>query len=109
MARATFVAGMFAVLLAPALAPASYGIYIGRNLTADGSVFLAGYGDEPSSHWLEVVPRRTHVDGAMVTVGATHEARYPGRLIKIPQARVTFKYLTMNYSSFAGFPAPLTN
>ena len=28
---------------------------------------------------------------------------------KIPQAAVTFKFLTMNYSSFAGFPAPLTN
>ena len=33
---------------------ASYGIYIGKKVTADGSVFLAGYGDEPSSHWLEV-------------------------------------------------------
>src|SRR4029077_19460209 len=40
---------------------------------------------------------------------ATREARYPGNLIKIPQAPVTFKYITMNYSSFAGFPAPLTN
>ena len=29
----------------------SYGIYIGRNLTADGHAWLAGYGDEPSSHW----------------------------------------------------------
>ena len=34
----------------------SYGIYIGRNLTADGLPYLAGYGDEPSSHWLELVP-----------------------------------------------------
>ena len=27
----------------------SYCIYIGRNLTADGQAYLAGYGDEPSS------------------------------------------------------------
>ena len=36
----------------------SYGIYIGRNLTADGVAYLAGYGDEPSSHWLEINPRQ---------------------------------------------------
>ncbi len=96
-------------VLTPAIGHASYGIYVGKNLTADGSVFLAGYGDEPSSHWLEIVPRRQHPAGATITVGATHEARYPGQLIKIPQAAVTFKYITMNYSSFAGFPAPLTN
>jgi dipeptidase len=95
--------------LSPAFAPASYGIYIGKNLTADGSIFLAGYGDEPSSHWLEIVPRRQHPAGAEIAVGATKEASFPGQLIKVPQAVVTFKYITMNYSSFAGFPAPLTN
>ena len=26
---------------------ASYCVYVGKNLTADGSVFLGGYGDEP--------------------------------------------------------------
>src|SRR5687767_8617657 len=96
-------------LAAPAPALASYGIYVGKNLTIDGSVFLAGYGDEPSSHWLQIVPRRNHPSGTMITVGATGEARMPGKLIQIPQAPVTFKYITMNYSSFAGFPAPLTN
>ncbi len=88
---------------------ASYGIYVGKNLTADGSVFLAGYGDEPSSHWLEIVPARTHEPDATVSVGVTDRARYPGELMDIPQARRTFKYITMSYSAFAGFPAPLTN
>ncbi|MCC6444149.1 MAG: C69 family dipeptidase [Armatimonadetes bacterium] len=87
----------------------SYGIYVGKNLTADGSVFLAGYGDEPSSHWLEIVPAREHPPEATMTVGATHAAIYPGELIKIPQAARTAKYITMNYSAYAGFPAPLTN
>lgn len=96
-------------LLAPAATHASYGIYVGKNLTCDGSVFLAGYGDEPSSHWLEIVPQRRHPDGATITVGANELASYPGKLLKIPQIPVTFKYITMNYSSFAGFPAPLTN
>ena len=90
-------------------AEASYAIYVGKNLTRDGSVFLAGYGDEPSSHWLEIVPRRKHAPGSTMTVGATAESRYPGELTEIPQAPVTFRYLTMNYSYFAGFPAPLTN
>ena len=38
----------------------SYGLYIGKNFTSDGHAWLAGYGDEPSSHWLEVVPRKEH-------------------------------------------------
>src|SRR5687767_11418795 len=96
-------------LAAPAPALASYAIYVGKNLTADGSVFLAGYGDEPSSHWLEIVPRRDWPAGATIKVGATAQANYPGELIEIPQARRTAKYITMNYSAFAGFPAPLTN
>ena len=88
---------------------ASYCVYVGKNLTSDGSVLLGGYGDEPSSHWLEIVPRKEHPAGAMISVGATAEASYPGRLIEIPQSPVTFRYLTMNYSAFAGFPSPLTN
>lgn len=87
----------------------SFGIYVGKNRTADGSVFLGGYGDEPSSHWLEIVPSRQHAKGAKIQVGATSEARYPGELIEIPQVSHTAKYITMNYSAFAGFPAPLTN
>ena len=96
-------------LVAGTGAKASYAIYVGKNLTRDGSVFLGGYGDEPSSHWLEIVPRRKHAPGSTLTVGATPESRYPGELMEIPQAPVTFRYLTMNYSYFAGFPAPLTN
>ena len=91
------------------LACASYGIYVGKNISADGSAFLAGYGDEPSSHWLEIVPRRNWPPGATIKVGATAAARYPGELIEVPQDQRTAKYITMNYSSFAGFPAPLTN
>jgi dipeptidase len=87
----------------------SYCVYVGRNLTADGSVLLGGYGDEPSSHWLEIVPRKEHPAGTIIRVGADQNAAYPGRLFDIPQAPVTFRYITMNYSAFAGFPAPLTN
>lgn len=88
---------------------ASYGIYIGKNRTADGCNYLAGYGDEPSSHWLQVVPRRTHSSRATILVGATEDARYPGKRTRIPQVKETVRYITMNYSAFAGFPAPLTN
>ena len=88
---------------------ASYCIYVGKNLTIDGSVFLGGYGDEPSSHWLEIVPTRKFSPGATIWVGATDRARFPGVLSEIPQVARTAKYITMNYSEFAGFPAPLTN
>jgi len=90
-------------------ASASYGYYVGKNLTADGSVLIGGTGEEPSSHWLEIVPRRTHSADATITVGATAEATLPARLTEIPQVPETFRYLTMNYTSYAGFPAPLTN
>src|SRR5262245_28800933 len=104
------IAWIHLITLAAVLcAQASYGIYVGKNLTADGSVFLAGYGDEPSSHWLDIVPRREHAEGTVIVVGADAQAHYPGELIQIPQAPVTFRYITMNYSSFAGFPKPLTN
>ena len=88
---------------------ASYGIYVGKNLTKDGSVFLAGYGDEPSSHWLEIVLSHTHKQDETITVGVTRKAIYPGEIMEIPQASKTNKYITMNYSYYAGFPAPLTN
>lgn len=90
-------------------AVASFAIYVGKNLTADGSSFLAGYGDEPSSHWLEIVPRREHPEGTMIRAGVDDKARFPGRLMRIPQVRVTSKYIAHNYSAYAGFPAPLTN
>ena len=88
---------------------ASYGYYVGKNLTADGSVLIGGTGEEPSSHWLEIVPRRLHPAGATISVGATAEATLPARLSEIPQVPETFRFLTMNYTSYAGFPAPLTN
>lgn len=104
---------LFAILVAVEAtcgsALASYGIYVGKNLTADGSVFLAGYGDEPSSHWLDIVPPRDWPSGTMITVGATSASNYPGELIEIPQVKRTAKYITMNYSAFAGFPPPITN
>ena len=83
---------------------ASYGFYVGKNLTADGSVLLGGTGEEPSSHWLEIVPGRTHGADATIAVGATPDASLPARLIEIPQVRETFRYITMNYTSYAGFP-----
>jgi len=90
-------------------ARASYAIYVGKNLTADGSTLLGGTGDEPSSHWLEIVPRRSHPPGETIKVGVTRSANYPGELIDIPQASLTAGYITMNYSDYDGFPAPLTN
>ncbi|WP_067975911.1 C69 family dipeptidase [Nocardiopsis trehalosi] len=99
---------------APADRPAagsdkSIAFYVGKDLTTDGSVLLGGFGHEPSSHWLEIVDAQEHPEDATVRVGATAEADIPGRLTEIPQAERTFKYITMNYSEFAGFPAPLTN
>ena len=79
---------------------ASYAIYIGKNLTKDGSVLIGGSGDEVSSHWLEVVAGATHAPGASMTVGVTSEAFMPGQFSKIPQAPQTYRYLTMNYSEY---------
>ena len=87
----------------------SYAIYIGKNLTADGSVIIGGSGDEVSSHWLEVVPAATHAKEATITVGVTDAAFMPGEFTEIPQAAKTYRYLTMNYSEYEGFPPPLTN
>jgi dipeptidase len=97
------------MLLAHGTASASYAIYVGKDLTVDGSVLIGGSGDEVSSHWLEIVPASDHPEGATIAVGVTAEAFMPGRLIEIPQARHTFRYLTMNYSEYEGFPPPLTN
>ncbi|GHC23226.1 C69 family dipeptidase [Aidingimonas halophila] len=87
----------------------SLGIYIGSDLTEDGATYLGGFGHEPSSHWLEIVPSQEHPEGATMTVGVTEDARIPGELTEIPQVEETFKYITSNYSEFAGFPPPLTN
>ena len=90
-------------------APASIAYYVGKNLTKDGSVILAGYGDEPSSHWLEIVPAREHLPGAMIEVGVTSEATYPGERFEIPQVEHTHRFMGTFYSEFAGFPPPLVN
>ena len=87
----------------------SYAVYIGSDLTADGVAYLAGYGDEPSSHWLEVVPRATHPAGAVVDVGVTAEADMPGVRSTIPQAPETFGHVRVSYSQYLGVPAPITN
>lgn len=108
--KTTILAGtLLATTLMGSTALASYGYYVGKNLTADGSVLIGGTGEEPSSHWLEIVPRRQHAAGTMITVGATPEARLPARLSELPQVPETYRYITMNYSSYAGFPAPITN
>jgi dipeptidase len=87
----------------------SMGIYIGNELTTDGSTLVGGFGHEPSSHWIEIVPGQTFPEGATMTVGVTEHARIPGKLTEIPQAKQTAKYITSNCSEFAGFPPPLTN
>ncbi len=87
----------------------SIGIFVGSELTDDGSTILAGFGHEPSSHWIEIVPRQEHPEGATWSVGVTEDARIPGELTEIPQAEVTYKHIASHYSEFAGFPPPLTN
>lgn len=87
----------------------SYGIYIGCNHTADGLAYLAGYGDEPSGHWLEISPRAQHPANATLTVGVTPQADMPGNLTQIPQAAETLRNMRVSYSYYLGVPAPLTN
>lgn len=87
----------------------SYCIYIGRNLTSTGQAYLAGYGDEPSSHWLEIVPRQQHKAGTMIEVGVTPQADVPGLRSHIPQAAETARNLRVSYSYYKGTPAPITN
>ncbi|MBS1302958.1 C69 family dipeptidase [Loktanella sp. SALINAS62] len=87
----------------------SYGIYIGRNHTSDGHAWLAGYGDEPSSHWLEIAERADHAPGATITVGVGPEADLPGQRSDIPQAPHTARHLRVSYSYYLGVPAPITN
>jgi len=100
---------LIAILAGQTAVFASVSIYVGKNLTKDKSVLLAGYGDEPSSHWLVIAPRRQHPAGTTISVGGIATSRLPGELIKIPQAPETFRYISMDYSSYSGFPAPLTN
>lgn len=87
----------------------SIGFYVGKNLTADGSTLLGGFGHEPSSHWIDIVPAQDHPAGSTIQVGVTEEAEIPGKLMNIPQVRHTYKYISSTYSEFEGFPPPLTN
>ena len=87
----------------------SYGLYIGKNLTSDGHAWLAGYGDEPSSHWLEIIPRKKHKSNKTISVGVTKDADMPGILTKIPQVPETHKHIRVSYSYYLGVPAPITN
>jgi len=93
----------------PGALHASYAIYVGKNLTDDGSVLIGGSGDEVSSHWLEVVPARQFPAGTTIRVGVDETANMPGELIEIPQVAETARFLTMNYSDYEGFPPPITN
>jgi dipeptidase len=100
---------LFLMALVPQIGHASVAVYVGKNLTKDGSVLLAGFGDEPSSHWLSIVPRQHHPAAATLSVGGTPTANLPGELIDIPQVQDTFRYISMDYSYYRGLPAPLTN
>ena len=91
------------------LGPVSFAIYIGKDRSADGCAYLAGYGDEPSSHWLEVVPRVEHEPGTEIEVGVTPEAAMPGVRSSIPQVTETARHLRVSYSYYLGVPGPLTN
>jgi dipeptidase len=108
-------AALAALTLIPVMAQASYGLYVGRNLTSDGSVFIGGSGDEVSSHYLRIVPREAHEDDATITVGVTEDAGMyggtdkPGKLTEIPQVEESYKYISMTYTNWEGFPPPLTN
>lgn len=110
--RRTSMAAVMTSLVMLALARSatcSYAFYVGSNLTADGSVLVGGTGEEVSSHWLQLFPAQEHSHNASITVGVTGRATFPGELIQIPQVSHTYRYLSMEYSDYEGFPAPLTN
>jgi hypothetical protein len=85
------------------VANASYGLYVGKNLTADGSVFLGGTGEEVSSHWLRIEPNKKHEPGEKISVGVTKDAFMPGELMEIPQVEETAAFISMDYSDFEDF------
>lgn len=90
-------------------ATASYAFYVGSSLTATGSVLIGGTGEEVSSHWLQIYPAADHPANATIDVGVTEAAVVPGKLMSIPQVRHTFRYFSMDYSDYLGFPPPITN
>lgn len=96
-------------LVSSQLAMASYAFYVGKNLTKNNTVFIGGTGEEVSSHWLDIVPAKSHKKDSTIKVGVTAKANYPGKLIEIPQVKRTNRYIGMSYTDFKGFPAPLIN
>jgi hypothetical protein len=90
-------------------ATASYAFYVGKNLSANNATLLGGTGEEVSSHWLQIFPAADHPPDSIFTVGVTPDATLPGNLINITQVAHTFRYISMEYSDYEGFPAPLTN
>jgi dipeptidase len=117
--RSYFVAGLSVLLLlcggsavfAQGLSPVKHctGIYVGKNLTADGSVLIGQTGDENSSHWIEAIDRQKHAENATIEVGVDSKANYPGKRIDIPQVAETNKYITVRYTEYKGFAPPLEN
>ncbi|MDH5529271.1 MAG: C69 family dipeptidase, partial [Paracoccaceae bacterium] len=87
----------------------SYAIYIGSNHSRTGHAWLGGYGDEPSSHWLEIVPGLDHAPGTMMGIGVGPEADMPGQRGEIAQAAHTYRHIRVSYSYYLGVPAPITN
>lgn len=104
---------LFCVLLLPLSVFAAghhcTGVYVGRGQTASGAVILGQIGDEASSHWVELVPARTHPEDAAIEVGVDAGAVLPGVRSHIPQVRRTARYLTVRYTEYLGVPAPLEN
>jgi len=87
----------------------SYAVYVGENHSATGHAWLGGYGDEPSSHWLEIIPSSDHAPGTMIDVGVGPEADMPGRRTAVPQVAHTLRHMRVSYSYYLGVPAPITN
>ncbi len=87
----------------------SYTLYVGKNLTINGMAYIAGYGDEPSSHYLEIIPQKSYPEGAMIEVGVTEKADMPGLRSEIPQVIKTARHIRTSYSCYLGVPAPITN
>ena len=75
----------------------------------DGRACLAGYGDEPSSHWLELIEGQRHGSDDWIEVGMSEEGLMPGVRTLIKQAPLTARHLRVSYSYYEGVPAPLTN
>lgn len=87
----------------------SYAIFVGKNHSRTGHAWLAGYGDEPSAHWLEILPATDHPEGATIEVGVGPGADMPGRRITVPQVARTLRHMRVSYSYYLGMPAPIIN